>query len=89
MLQDALNVIIGLFQRYGLVANVTKYKAMTCQPGTLWSGMLEKAVGWWCTGSGSMYQKQPITRIPCLNCGVELTAVSITVHMCWMHGTEP
>ena len=32
-LQGALNVLIILLQRYGLVTNVDKYKAMMCQPG--------------------------------------------------------
>ena len=63
-LQDALNVLIGLFQRYRLVSIVTKSKAMTCHLGTLWSGMLKEGVGWWCTGSGSMYQKRLRIRIP-------------------------
>ena len=44
-LQGAMNVLIGLFRRYGLVTNFVKSKAMTCQPGTLQSGMLEKSVG--------------------------------------------
>ena len=35
-----LNVLIGPFHQYGLVANIAKSKAMICQPGTLWSGML-------------------------------------------------
>ena len=37
----ALNVLIGLFRRYGLVSNFTKYKAMACHPVTLRSGMTE------------------------------------------------
>ena len=32
-LQGALNVLIILLKRYGLVTNVDKYKAMMCQPG--------------------------------------------------------
>ena len=44
-LQGALNVIIGLFQKYGLVANVAKSKAMICQPGEIWFGMPDEAVG--------------------------------------------
>ena len=41
--QGALNVLIGPFHRYGLVANVAKFKVMTCHPGTLQSWMLEEA----------------------------------------------
>ena len=43
-IHGALNVLIGLFQRYGLVANVSNSKAMMCQLGSIWSGMLEEAV---------------------------------------------
>ena len=38
-LQNALNVIIDLFRKYGLVKNIVKSWTMTCQPGTLRSGM--------------------------------------------------
>ena len=43
-LQGALNMLIGIFRWYGLVANVVKYKAMTCQTGEILSGMSEDAV---------------------------------------------
>ena len=48
-LQGKLKVLIGLFCRYGLVANSTNFKAMPCQAGTLRSGMSEEAVVQWCT----------------------------------------
>ena len=34
-LQHAMNVLVGLFRRYGLVSNVSKSRTMTCQPGAL------------------------------------------------------
>ena len=43
-LHGTLNVIIGIFWRYGLVANLSKSKAMTFQLVSIWSGMLEEAV---------------------------------------------
>ena len=43
--QGAINVLIDLSWRYGLVSNVAKSKAMVCQPGVIRSGMLEEAVG--------------------------------------------
>ena len=43
--QGALNVPIGLFQRCGLVVNVTKSKVMTCQPGEIRYDISEEAVG--------------------------------------------
>ena len=45
-IQGALNVIIFLFLRIGLMANVAESKMMTCQPGTIQSRILEEAVGW-------------------------------------------
>ena len=44
-LQNALNVLVGLFHRYGIVTNVAKFWTMTCQPKSLKSGMLEEVVG--------------------------------------------
>ena len=38
-LQGVLNVIIGIFIRYGLLATVVKSKSITCHLGTLQSGM--------------------------------------------------
>ena len=38
-LQGTLNVIIGLLSQCGMVVNVFKSKAMTCQPVTLRYGM--------------------------------------------------
>ena len=43
-IQGALNVLIRLFRWYRLLANVAKYKAMTCQMGTRWSGISDEAV---------------------------------------------
>ena len=43
-IQRTLNMLIGLFLRYGLMANVAESKSMTCQPGEIWSGMSEEVV---------------------------------------------
>ena len=53
-IQGELNVIIGLFRRYKLVANVAKSKTMTCQMRTLWSGMWKEVVGQRCMSRGEM-----------------------------------
>ena len=53
-IQGALHVLISLLRRYGLVANFVKLKSMTCQLGTLRSGMSEEAVGRCCTGRGAI-----------------------------------
>ena len=54
-IQHAMNVLVGLFRRYGLTANVANSCTMTCQPGALTAGMLEKAMELKCTGLGDLY----------------------------------
>ena len=51
-IQGGLNVLIGLFLWIGVMTNITKSKIMTCQPGTIRSGMLEEAFGWKSTRKG-------------------------------------
>ena len=48
-IQGALNVLICLVRGYRMLVNVTKSKAMTCQSGTLQSGISEEALGRQCT----------------------------------------
>ena len=43
-LQHATNVLVGLFRRYSLGANVAKSRTMTCQNGALRAGMSEEAM---------------------------------------------
>ena len=43
-LQNGLNFFIGLFRKYGIIANVAKSRPMTCQPGALWLDMSEEVV---------------------------------------------
>ena len=38
-LQHLMNILVGLFCRYGLMANINKSRTMMCQPGTQRSGM--------------------------------------------------
>ena len=59
-LQGTLGVLIGLFRRYGLVANVENSKAITFHPGTLRSRMSEEAVGKRCMGRSKAYRKRLI-----------------------------
>ena len=51
-LQHVMNVLFGLFQMYGLAANVVKSRTMTCQLGALRPGMSEEAKALKCTGVG-------------------------------------
>ena len=51
-LQNAMNVLVGLFRRYGLASNVAKSRTISCQTGALRTGMSEEAMALKCTGVG-------------------------------------
>ena len=84
-----MNVMVGLFRHYGLTDNVAKSHSMAFQPGALPSGMSEEAKALKYTGVVDLYKVRLRRRIPCLECGVDLTAGSTTAHRQHMHGTEP
>ena len=63
-LQRALNMLICLFRRYGLVANVTKSKAMMCHPGEIQSGMSDEVVGRRSMGREAAYKERLKRWIP-------------------------
>ena len=84
-----MNVLIGLFRRYGLMANVNKSRSMTCQPRALRSGMSAEGKALKCTGVGYSYRTRLQKRTHCLECRFELTAGPMTAHSCHMHGMEP
>ena len=88
-LQHTMNVLVRIFRSYGLVANIEKSRTMTCQPGSLRTGMSEEAMPLKCTGVGDSYRLRLRRRIPCLECGVELTAGSMVAHHRRMHWTDP
>ena len=51
-LHHLMNVLVGLFWRYGLVANISKSGLMTCQLGALRSRMFVESKVLKCTGVG-------------------------------------
>ena len=77
-----MNVLLGLFQWYDLAANVRKSCKMTFQTGILRLGISEEA-------NAMKYWVRLRRRISCPECGVELTAGSMTAHLLHMYGTEP
>ena len=79
-LHHLMNVLVGLFRRYGLAANVAKYRTMTCQPGTLRLGMSAEAKDLKCAGVEDSYHVRLWKRTPLPECGVELTVGSMTAH---------
>ena len=87
-LQHLMNVLVGLFRKYGLAANVANSCTMTFQPGLLRSGMSEEVKALKCTGVRDSYRVRLRRSIPCPECGFEITAGSMTAHRRRMHGTE-
>ena len=84
-----MNVLVGLFRRYGLAANVAKSCTMTCQPGILRLGISEEAKALKYTGLGDSYRVRLRRSIPCPECGVDLTTGSMTEYRRRMHRKEP
>ena len=54
-LQHAMNILVGIFRRYGLAANVAKSCTMIFHPRELLAAMLEEAMSQKCTGVGDLY----------------------------------
>ena len=88
-IQNAMNVLVGLFRSYGLVANIAKSRKMICQLSALWAGMSEEALAIKCTVVGYLYQVRLQSWIPCPEFGFKMAAGSMTEHRRRMHGTKP
>ena len=54
-LQHAMNVLVGLFIRYGMADNVAKSRKMTCYCGALRAGILEEAMALKCMRVGDSH----------------------------------
>ena len=50
-----MNVLVGLFQCYGLKANVSKSRTMTCQTIAIQLGMSEEVKALKCMGVVDLY----------------------------------
>ena len=64
-LHHTMNVLVWVFSRYGLVANVVKSRTITLQPRVLRAGMLEEAMEQKFTGVGDSYRVRIRRCIPC------------------------
>ena len=69
LLQHSMNVLVCLFQHYGLADNISKLCMMTFQPDALRSGVSEEAEVLKCMGVEDLYQVKLLRSIPCLECG--------------------
>ena len=88
-LQGDLNVLISLFCRFRLMANIEKYRTMPFQLGAIHTEMSEKDVNRRSTGNVATYRQHLQRRITCPECGVELTAGSMMAYVWRLHGTYP
>ena len=86
-LQGALNDLMGLFYRVGLMSNIENSRTMTFQPGAIHTGMLDKAINSRIVGVGATYRERLRLRIPCLEYRVELISGSMMDHHRRLHGT--
>ena len=88
-LKEALNVLIGLFYRVELMANIANSKNTTCQPGELHTGMSEEDFDRRSTEYCATYQGRLWCRIPCTDCGVELIDGYMMAYRRCLHVPDP
>ena len=69
-LQHTPNVLVGILRRYGLAANVAKFRTMTYQPRSFREGMPEETISLKCTEVRDLYRVRLQRRIPFPECGV-------------------
>ena len=55
-LHHAMNILVGLFRRYGMAVNIAKSRTITCHTGALRAGMSEEAMALKCMGVGDSYR---------------------------------
>ena len=63
-LQHLMNVLVGLFQRYGIAANFSKARITMYHAGALRSGMYGEAKALKCTAVGKLYWLRLRRQIP-------------------------
>ena len=88
-MQNVMNVLVGLFRRYGLAENFAKSRTMICQPGALQAGMSEEAMVMECTGVVDSYWVRLRRRIPLPECIVDITSGYMTSHRFRMQVIDP
>ena len=64
-MKHSMNILICLFQTYGLPANISKSGTMLCQPGIQRLGVSEGAKSLKCTRVEDSYRVRLRRRIPC------------------------
>ena len=85
-LQEAFDVLVGLFERVGLKTNVLKTKSMACTPGYISSQISAYAYKHKMGEGGDSYRERKKRRVVCPECGKNLAAGSLCAHMLKQHG---
>ena len=86
-LQGAFSALVAIFDRVGLQTNVDKTFSMACHHCRAGSG--NRTTGGYrrrITGDGISFRERQRERVACRECGAELAAVSLSIHMMTRHG---
>ena len=86
-LQGAFSSLVAIFDRVGLQTNVDKTVSMACQPCRAGSGN-RTAEGYRrrITGEGKSFRERQRERVACGECGAEIAAGSLSIHLMTRHG---
>ena len=85
LLQKSADILVGLFERVGLITNTQKTKAMVCVPGKI-RIPLSPAVYNNCRQGLNTLKEWQCRRVQCDDCGVYLSAASLPQHQERKHG---
>ena len=86
-LQGAFTVLVGSFDRVGLMTNVGKMVSMVCHPCQAGAGnSTEEAYGRRITGEGRSYAERQRERVECVECREFLAVGSMLSHLMTRHG---
>jgi hypothetical protein len=88
-LQQALDILTGLFLRVGFWTNTTKTKTMTCLPGHIRTLLSSAAYKRRLTGQGDSYRQRKCQKVDCPECSKELSMGSLQQHLQTQHGLDP
>ena len=86
-LQGAFSALVAIFDRVGLQTNVDKTVSMACQ--TCWAGSGNRTAEGYrrrMTGEGKSFWELQRVRVACGECGAELAAGSLSIHLMTQHG---
>ena len=78
-------MIVAMFRRIVLEANLNKTKSMVCSPGFIWVKWGEHDYKRRETGEGSMFRERKRMQVSCTKCGVTVASLYLKHHMAILH----